>query len=220
MALSSSAKRGSLSTRVDRWLNPERRTLCNSTSSTQSRRCSACPWANCGNASPNCSARPRRPATAPGSSSESPGECKPWPKATCPNAPERRAAELACDADFRLNHPRSKTTPATPPGAGQRPNAQRSPTAAAGHHPDPTLQGTATACASTHRRLCLCRSGLSLAQRGGQGHHRHAHQRLPLLPQYPQPQEGDRMNHPSKKAAATLPLVRCAIYTVTPRRIT
>ncbi len=36
---------------------------------------------------------------------------------------------------------------------------------------------------------------LSLAQRRGQGHHRHAHQRLPLLPQHPQPQQGDRMNH-------------------------
>src|SRR5262249_14595283 len=59
----------------------------------------------------------------------------------------------------------------------------------------------------------LCRHGLCVAQRRGQGHHRQPLQRLPLLPQHPQPQQGDRMNPHAKKAAASLPLVRCAIYT-------
>ena len=37
------------------------------------------------------------------------GACKPWPKATSPNAP----AELARDADLRLNPPQRQTTAAT-----------------------------------------------------------------------------------------------------------
>src|SRR5262249_31987731 len=47
----------------------------------------------------------------------------------------------------------------------------------------------------------------------GQGYHRKPHQWLFVFPQHPQPHEGARMNPSSKKSAATLPLVRCAIYT-------
>src|SRR5262249_20398091 len=91
--------------------------------------------------------------------------------------------------------------------------AGRPSTATAGHHLDPSLQGTARAGARAHRGLRLRRSGLSLAERRGQGHHRQPLQWLPFFPQHPQQHEGDPMNRPHKKAAATLPLVRCAIYT-------
>ena len=126
----------------------------------------------------------------------------------------QRAAELARDADLRLNPPPSKATTTTPPPepvSMPAPVDQRLPPP--GTILDPSLQGPARAGASAHRRLRLRRSGLSLAQRRRQSRHRQPLQRLPLLPQQPQPQQGERMNHPHKKAAATLPLVRCAIYT-------
>src|SRR5262249_62398153 len=89
----------------------------------------------------------------------------------------------------------------------------RCPPAASGHRPPPALQGPGGAGPGPPGRLRVRGPGLPLPLRRGQGHHRLALQRLPLLP--PHRQGGCRMKNRNGKSSAppTLPLVRCAVYT-------
>jgi RNA polymerase sigma factor (sigma-70 family) len=104
----------------------------------------------------------------------------------------QRAAELARDADLRLNPPQDKTT--TPPAEPIRiptPVNQRLP-------PPGTIlvrpyKGLLVQVQVLTDGFALFRSCLSLAQRRGQSRHRQPHQQLPLLPQLPQPPQGERM---------------------------
>src|SRR5262249_5825687 len=85
--------------------------------------------------------------------------------------------------------------------------------AAAGHYPRPPVQGPHATSASPHRRLRLRGQRLSLAQCCGQSCHRFPLQRLFVLPRRPEQPGANSMNKNTNKPAATLPLVRCAIYT-------
>src|SRR5262249_35207695 len=62
------------------------------------------------------------------------------------------------------------------------------------------------------QRLRVRRPGLPLAQRRRRGRHQVALQRLPVLPRRPVP-EGRMKTNGTKASPATLPVVRCAIYT-------
>jgi site-specific DNA recombinase len=126
----------------------------------------------------------------------------------------RRAAELARDADLRLNAPHHKETiTATSPDLVNVPAPV-----------DPRLPPPGTILTRPYKgqlvQVQVLTEGFAyagrifpLAQRRGQNHHRQPHQWLPLLLQYSQPQQGDNMNTNGKKSATTLPLVRCALYT-------
>ncbi len=118
--------------------------------------------ANCGSSLPLSLANRPRPITKSGWSNALPGDCR---LAIVPTA-------------RRLGIGRGNAASA---GA---PRAPRRPLAAAGHDPDPPLQGPHAASPRPRPRLPVRGSGLPFAQRRRQGRHRLALQRPLLLPPY------------------------------------
>src|SRR5712692_1095144 len=85
------------------------------------------------------------------------------------------------------------------------------PTATLRHGPHPPLQGRTAAGPGPGGRLRVRGHDVRLAQRRGQGDHRVALQRQPLLP--PGPERRSPMTSNPNPAAPTGRTVRCAVYT-------
>ena len=136
IALSFPAKRGSVSTRVDRFRDPQKGAPHGTEHRPRGRR-PAAPDASGELRAPlrrGLRREPPPPTTRPGCSNASPGACRPWPRATCPNAPAAAPPSW----------------PTTPTCALTPPQVQRRADAAAG-------AGPVTGVAAAPRPTTACR---------------------------------------------------------------